>query len=168
MPWMNNYSAAELRRNTEKAMSLPVGLASPLWMAFGAAASAGVAWWWMSRLGRPFGFEARSAAIPPTAPAKPPPVKAPASKAPEAAPVHAKVPLEAPTPIETLEDDFTTLVGIGPRIAAALVERGVTRFSQLAAWTSDDLAAFDAELNLRGRGLRGDWIGQAKRVAEGA
>lgn len=62
-------------------------------------------------------------------------------------------------------DDFTLLTGVGPRIAAALVSHGVTRFSQLASWTAEQFAAFDQEMNLRGRAIRSDWAQQAKRLA---
>lgn len=163
MPWMENYDPAALRRETEKAMSLPIGLVSPLWLAFGAAASAGVAWWWMSRLARPFNLEANlgksrtSGSMKAPAPAVPSEV----GVTPTVAPLKTEV---EGAEVEMAEDDFTRLVGIGPRIASALVDRGVTRFSQLAAWTEAELAAFDAELNLRGRGHRGDWIGQAKAL----
>ncbi|RAK62319.1 hypothetical protein [Phenylobacterium kunshanense] len=37
---------------------LLVGVASPLWSYFGAAASAGVAYWWMTRWARPANLEA--------------------------------------------------------------------------------------------------------------
>lgn len=62
-------------------------------------------------------------------------------------------------------DDLTRLVGIGPKLAAALGELGVTRFSQIAAWTPDELASFDQLLSLKGRADRDAWITQAKRFA---
>ncbi|MBO9546753.1 phasin PhaH [Caulobacter sp.] len=68
---------------------------------------------------------------------------------------------------ETLQaagDDLTQLVGIGPKLAASLGELGVTKFSQIAAWTPDELASFDALLNLKGRAERDAWIAQAKRL----
>ena len=145
MTWMETYSPADLRRDTERAMRVPFGLANPLWLAFGAAASAGLAFWWMTRLSRPLNIEARKA-----------PVRAPA-------PVPAPAPAPAvATPAEP--DDFTRIKGVGPRIAAALAEHGVKTLAQLAAWTDADLVAFDAVLNLRGRGHRDDWIGQAKAL----
>ncbi|KRA75065.1 hypothetical protein ASD89_09855 [Caulobacter sp. Root656] len=61
-------------------------------------------------------------------------------------------------------DDLTQLVGIGPKLAASLAELGVTRFEQIAAWGADDLADFDAKLNLRGRAERDAWVAQAKRL----
>ena len=62
-------------------------------------------------------------------------------------------------------EDLTLLVGIGPKLAAALAERGVTRFSQIAAWTEADLAEIDKALDLKGRAVRDAWIAQAKRFA---
>ena len=50
MTWLAQYQhLTDAQRRTEKALSLPIGMASPLWLAFGAAASAGMAWWWMTR-----------------------------------------------------------------------------------------------------------------------
>jgi predicted flap endonuclease-1-like 5' DNA nuclease len=214
MSWatdISDYDPSDLRRQTERAMSFPLGLANPFWLVFGAAAATGAAWWWMSRLARQANLaaaaeaanvyemaEATAATAPLTrargaaAPPKPAP-------APKAAPqlidpaedlavadkmfenaeatgyprvvLEPQVPDEARTaepeaeiPAETA-DDFTRLVGVGPRIAAALAARGVTRFVQLAAWGKADLAAFDKELNLKGRAQRSDWIDQARRLA---
>lgn len=62
-------------------------------------------------------------------------------------------------------DDLTRLVGVGPKLAASLAELGVTTFSQIAAWTPDELASYDQLLNLKGRAERDAWIAQAKRFA---
>lgn len=62
-------------------------------------------------------------------------------------------------------DDLTRLVGIGPKLAAALAERGVTRFEHIAAWTDQQLADIDKALDLKGRAARDAWIAQAKRFA---
>ncbi len=64
-----------------------------------------------------------------------------------------------------LPDDLTRLVGIGPKLSAALAERGVTRFAHIAAWTEADLAEVDKALDLKGRAVRDAWIAQAKRFA---
>ena len=70
---------------------------------------------------------------------------------------------------ESLEpEDLTRLMGIGPKLAAALAERGVTRYAQIAAWTADDLAKFDKALDLKGRAVRDAWVAQAKRFASEA
>lgn len=66
---------------------------------------------------------------------------------------------------QAASDDLTRLVGVGPKLAASLVELGVTTFGQIAAWTPDELAAFDQMLNLKGRAERDAWIAQAKRLA---
>src|ERR1700761_2604042 len=72
----------------------------------------------------------------------------------------------APAVIEALDpDDLTRLTGIGPKLSAALAERGVTRFAQIAEWTADDLAELDAALSLKGRAVREAWVAQAKRLA---
>ena len=82
----------------------------------------------------------------------------------EAAPVAPVVsPVAAPTP-----DELTRIVGIGPKLAAALEREGVTRFAQIAAWTSEDLATFDKVLDLKGRAVRDAWVAQARRFAEAA
>ncbi|MFY8143447.1 MAG: phasin PhaH [Caulobacter sp.] len=67
--------------------------------------------------------------------------------------------------VEDSVDDLTQLVGIGPKLAASLAELGVTRFSQIAAWSPDELASIDQLLNLKGRAERDAWIAQAKRFA---
>lgn len=66
---------------------------------------------------------------------------------------------------EAAVDDLTRLVGVGPKLAAALAELGVTQFSQIAAWSPDELASIDQLLNLKGRAERDAWIAQAKRFA---
>nr|WP_295108600.1 phasin PhaH [uncultured Caulobacter sp.] len=69
---------------------------------------------------------------------------------------------EAIETVQAATDDLTQLVGIGPKLAASLCELGVTKFSQIAAWTPDELASFDSLLNLKGRAERDAWIAQAK------
>jgi predicted flap endonuclease-1-like 5' DNA nuclease len=65
-------------------------------------------------------------------------------------------------------DDLTRMVGIGPKLAAALAERGVTSFAQIAAWTDQELADFDKDLELKGRASRDAWVAQAKRFVKEA
>jgi predicted flap endonuclease-1-like 5' DNA nuclease len=73
--------------------------------------------------------------------------------------------MEAIVEASPVADDLTRLIGVGPRTAAALANRGITRFAQLAAWSAEELAAFDAEMSLKGRSLRDAWIDQAKALA---
>ncbi len=68
----------------------------------------------------------------------------------------------------SLADDLTRVVGIGPKLAASLGELGVTRFSQIAAWTDEDIQSIDQLLNLKGRADRDAWVAQAKRFASAA
>ena len=211
MSWMTEFAdPATVRERTLKSFTVPIGLANPLWLAFGAAASAGVAWWLMTRWARPMNVEAMFGAAK-AGPAETPAEKAPstvataAEKTPETTPVVLEVALdvapavveamaapaeaalelveaematiseaavseaqagvEAEADVEAAADDLTPLVGVGPRTAAALAERGITSFAQLAAWTEDQMAAFDAELNLKGRSVRDAWLAQAKRLA---
>ena len=67
--------------------------------------------------------------------------------------------------VAAVSDDLTRLVGIGPKLALGLAERGVTSFAQIAAWTQDDLAEIDKALDLKGRAVRDAWVAQAKRFA---
>ncbi len=59
-------------------------------------------------------------------------------------------------------DDLTKLSGVGPALASKLHEAGVTSFAQIAAWTEDDIAKFDEELNFKGRITREGWVAQAQ------
>ncbi len=97
-------------------------------------------------------------------------VAVPASQTP--APAAAPIPIspagtslpDAPEPA----DDLLLLKGVGPKLATLLIDLGVTRFAQIAAWTDTDLAAVDAKLgNFKGRPVRDQWIDQAKYLAVG-
>ena len=209
-----NIPAADV----EKSFSLPVGFASPLWLAFAGAAATGAAFFWMSRWARPINLEAKLAAELPAAPElapEPAAILAPIQAAIVAAETVAQAAFEAvveqsaaviealdpaeetivvfdpvieapvevaveavePEPVVEAEpepavsatiDDLTRLVGVGPKLAVALAERGVTSFAQIAAWTADDLAEFDHALSLKGRAVRDAWVAQARRFAETA
>lgn len=62
-------------------------------------------------------------------------------------------------------DDLKKLSGVGPALEKKLVEAGITTFAQIAAWTADDIAAFDEKLNFKGRIEREGWVDQAKTLA---
>jgi predicted flap endonuclease-1-like 5' DNA nuclease len=180
---------------TEKMLRLPVGAISPLWLMFAGAATVGAAWYWSRTFFRPTNlealFEAPQAAAKTTEELVEALVEAEVElvqaevEAVEAAletvvetvdevieaapePVAQVFAALAPEPVAPAEpDDLTVLTGIGPKLAAALAERGVTRFAQIAAWTDEDIAGFDKELKLMGRIGREAWIAQARRFAEG-
>ena len=176
MVWMDGFSDLKTaRERAETAFYAPIGMMSPLWLVFGAAASAGAAFWLMTRFAKPLNIEAVMAASPEAAIVD----VAPPAPAADEVPVEIAVlsPVEQPLIEPVVEalveveaaiaDDLTRLAGVGPKIAQALAERGVERFEQLAAWTEEDLAAFDAALDLRGRAIRADFVGQARRLADG-
>ena len=189
---------------TEKALTLPVGLASPLWLMFAGAAAAGAAMFWARAWFKPTNLEAVLAPLPAPAPAEPiieavedavmlavettdatlevaaevieatteaaaeqvedtiEVVEAMAGPLVETAPEAVEVVTE---PAVVVADDLTRLTGIGPKLAGLLAERGVTRFADIAAWTADDVAAFDRDMKLMGRIDREAWIAQARRYA---
>ncbi len=65
-------------------------------------------------------------------------------------------------------DDLARIRGIGPALHSLLNANGVFHFRQIAAWTPDDIAVVDGFLKFRGRVVRDDWVGQAKRLTGGA
>jgi predicted flap endonuclease-1-like 5' DNA nuclease len=181
MAWSQEFLGAPVVGDgAERALRVPVGMFSPLWAIYAAAAGAGVAYWWMTGWTRAVNVEA-------LAPFAPLPVRqvepveiivepAPFAEPPEdltAAPVAveervAEIPVAeavAEAAPAEIADDLTQMSGIGPKLAAALAERGMTRFAQIAAWTAEDLARFDAELSLKGRAVREAWVAQARRRA---
>lgn len=80
-------------------------------------------------------------------------------------PVHANLPgAEAAGP----PDDLQRLKGIGPRLAALLNQRGITRFDQLARLSDAEIALLDQQLgNFRGRLSRDQIVAQAEYLARG-
>jgi predicted flap endonuclease-1-like 5' DNA nuclease len=179
--------------DAQSALRLPLGAASPLWFAFASAASAGVAYWWMTRWVQHANLEAfdwsagkaqEGSRSEPQAPAiiAEPTVVTPVEAALEPieaaadAVVETTVSLAEPA-TETVEqsaeavaaaaDDLTRLVGVGPRLAERLGDLGVKSFKDIAAWTDEDVASFDKALDLKGRASRDAWVAQARRFAEG-
>lgn len=176
-----------------RALRVPLGAASPLWFAFASAASAGVAYWWMTRWTKPSNLEAfgewfapKGVALPKVAPAAVEPAietQFAAALEPVTAAGDAVVEAIAEAAEPTVElaqqaadqiveatavvvDDLTRIVGIGPRLSERLGALGVKSFGELAAWSEQDLAKFDKELDLKGRAVRDAWIAQARRFAE--
>ena len=179
MSWLTEtQTPSGLRDLALKSLTLPLGLANPLWLAFGAAASAGATWWLMTSWTRPVNLEAMALSRAPDFLAideAPEVVTETLAVAPVAIEPEPEEPLLEVTPtlevssvaddIPLADDDLTQLVGVGPRSAAALAERGVTRFAHLADWTAEQMAAFDADLKLKGRSFRDAWLDQARRLS---
>ncbi|WP_147124532.1 helix-hairpin-helix domain-containing protein [Shimia ponticola] len=66
------------------------------------------------------------------------------------------------------KDDLTRIKGIGPKLAQTLNEKGITSFTQIAAWSDRDVETFDATLGaFQGRAKRGNWVAKAKAILEG-
>lgn len=195
LPSLNLADATipELDETTTKALRLPVGVTSPLWLMIGSAAMVGAAFFWATRWMQPASVEAAPTKVLP----KPEPeVEAAIEKAAELAPavVEEVVEAVAPAPVAVVEglveaalepevviepvieapvvaqavlepDDLTLMTGIGPKMAAMLAQKGVTRFAQIAAWSEDEIATLDKEMKLMGRVAREAWVAQAKRLA---
>ena len=62
-------------------------------------------------------------------------------------------------------DDLKLISGVGPVIEKKLHALGVKKFSQVAAFTKDNIALVDAVLAFKGRIERDDWVSQAKKLA---
>jgi predicted flap endonuclease-1-like 5' DNA nuclease len=170
MSWMQTYQPEE--PELERALRAPIGAVSPLWWAFAGAATAGVAYWWLTRWARPVNVEA--AGVLPVEVAMPRGLEEAAATY-DLSPDAIEDVIDTPAIEERIEtftetfkamgDDLTQLVGVGPKLALALADKGVKSFAQIAVWTEDDLAFFDRELNLKGRAVREGWIDQAKAFA---
>src|SRR5580700_10576163 len=64
MAWLADFPSADAaQQRAELALRWPVGAVSPLWAMFGAAASAGVAYWWMTRWTEMVNIEAFAGAL---------------------------------------------------------------------------------------------------------
>ena len=102
---------------------------------------------------------------------RPSPAASPAPIEVDAAEIEPEIEIEseaaeaAQETAETVADDLTRMVGIGPSLAELLAERGVVTFAQIAAWTDAEVAEIDTALNLKGRASRDAWIAQARRFA---
>lgn len=175
--------------DTEKMLSLPMGAISPLWLMFAGAATVGAAYFWSRTFFKPTNLEAlfeTSDAVAEATVEVVDTIEAEAELTLDVAEAMVQTVTEAvdavvdaaPEPVQEIlaaivpepvaapmPDDLTVLTGIGPKLAVALAERGVTRFAQIAAWTDEDIAGFDKDLKLMGRIGREAWIAQATRLA---
>lgn len=83
------------------------------------------------------------------------------AKAPVAAPAA------APAAAGTDTSNLSLIAGIGPTIEKKLRAAGIQNWEQIAAWSEADIAKWDAELALRGRATREEWVEQAKELLAG-
>ncbi len=63
--------------------------------------------------------------------------------------------------------NLSLIAGIGPTIEKKLRAAGITSWNDIAGWSADDVAKWDAELALRGRATREEWVEQAKELLAG-
>ena len=64
-------------------------------------------------------------------------------------------------------DDLKKISGVGPVLEGKLNDLGIYHFSQIAAFTAEEISMVDETLNFKGRIEREDWLSQAKTLAEG-
>ncbi|MEM8952408.1 MAG: hypothetical protein AAGC99_24125, partial [Pseudomonadota bacterium] len=64
-------------------------------------------------------------------------------------------------------DDLKKISGVGPKLEKTLNGLGIYHFSQIAAFTPDNVAWVDRHLRFKGRIEREKWIEQAKVLASG-
>ena len=65
-------------------------------------------------------------------------------------------------------DDLKQIKGVGPKLEALCNRLGFFHFDQIAAWTSEEVAWVDANLEgFKGRVSRDGWVAQAKVLAAG-
>ncbi len=91
-----------------------------------------------------------------------------------AAPAAQAVPVPPPTAaavsapaVGTTRDTLQRIAGINAEVEKLLNVQGVTRYSQIANWSSADISRFDRLLGFEGRIARENWIEQANILAKG-
>jgi large subunit ribosomal protein L21 len=97
-------------------------------------------------------------------------VAAPAPAAPKAkaAPKADAAPkAEAAPASDGFVDDLKLIGGLGPALEKKLKAAGIASLKDIAAWSAEDVAKYDAELELRGRAERDEWVEQAKDLIAG-
>jgi predicted flap endonuclease-1-like 5' DNA nuclease len=113
-------------------------------------------------------------AAPAKADAETPKASAPIeTKSRKAKPAKAQVAPAAPVTLASLAlaaaegegDDLTRISGVGPKLAEKLNALGFFHLRQISAMTDEVARELDAALGARGRVLRDDWAGQARRLS---
>jgi small subunit ribosomal protein S2 len=61
-------------------------------------------------------------------------------------------------------DDLKKITGVGPTIEEKLHDLGVTKLTQIANLSDEDIEKIDEALNFKGRITRDDWVGQARSL----
>lgn len=64
-------------------------------------------------------------------------------------------------------DDLQRIAGIGPRFEAALRKQGITRVSQIAAWSEADIRQAAKALKIpKSRIVKGRWVETARELSK--
>ncbi len=91
--------------------------------------------------------------------------------APKAAPVKAEkaaAPKAAKADAPAVDASNLSLIsGVGPAIEKKLIAAGITSWNDIAAWDDAAIAKWDAELGLKGRATKEEWVEQAKELLAG-
>ena len=67
-----------------------------------------------------------------------------------------------------MPDDLKQIKGIGPKLESLCNRLGFFHFDQIAAWTEDEVAWVDQNLEgFKGRVTRDNWVAQAQVLAAG-
>ena len=85
--------------------------------------------------------------------------------APKKAAAKKAAPKKADKPATADGDDLTVIKGLGKVMAEKLNAAGVTTYAQIAAWTEADIDKLDAELKLKSKAEKDNWVEAAKEVA---
>jgi NADH-quinone oxidoreductase subunit E len=64
-------------------------------------------------------------------------------------------------------DDLKLISGVGPVLEGRLNALGITKWSQVAAFTADDITKVEDSLSFKGRVARDNWLAQAAALARG-
>jgi NADH-quinone oxidoreductase subunit E len=64
-------------------------------------------------------------------------------------------------------DNLKLITGVGPVLERRLNELGISRWSQIAAFTPEDIAKVEEALSIKGRASRDNWLAQAEVLARG-
>ncbi|UXN72815.1 hypothetical protein N8D56_16830 [Devosia sp. A8/3-2] len=64
-------------------------------------------------------------------------------------------------------DDLKLISGVGPVLEGRLNATGITKWSQVAKLSSEDIAKVEDSLNFKGRVARDNWLQQADVLARG-
>ncbi|NYS23566.1 hypothetical protein HUK65_01075 [Rhodobacteraceae bacterium 2376] len=71
-------------------------------------------------------------------------------------------------PFNGTADDLQKITGIGPVLEQKLNGIGIYHYSQIAAWSEDEVTWVDSFLEFKGRIARDNWIDQARELASDA